>query len=142
MIVLDTNVISELMKSHPSLDVQAWFLDYGTQDLRTTTITQAEILVGIATLPAGRRRAALTGEAKRVFTGVFGRDILSFDARAAEHFADIHAARARRGRPITTFDCMIAAIARANGADVATRNLKHFEDCGVSLHDPWREGEG
>ena len=137
MIVFDTNVISELMKSSRSPGVIAWMSNQPADDLFTTTITVAETLYGIELLPRGKRRDQLLREAAAVFGEDFLGRILTFDESAARLFALIATERRSRGRPIGTFDAQIAAIARANGATLATRNTDDFEGCGVKLVNPW-----
>jgi len=137
VIVFDTNVISELMKSSRSPGVIAWMSNQPADDLFTTTITVAETLYGIELLPRGKRRDQLLREAAAVFGEDFLGRILTFDESAARLFALIATERRSRGRPIGTFDAQIAAIARANGATLATRNTDDFEGCGVKLVNPW-----
>jgi predicted nucleic acid-binding protein len=137
MIVLDTNVISELMRATPSDTVSHWVAGHPVADLFTTAVTQAEILFGLAILPAGRRRADLEDAARRVFEEDFDQRILPFDEAAARQFAAVAAARRKLGRSISISDTQIAAIASAHGASVATRNVVDFEDCGLTIIDPW-----
>jgi hypothetical protein len=136
VIVVDTNVVSELMKPRPSSVVQAWALDRGRDELRITAITVAEILYGIERLPKGKRRTALRQTAVDVFSR-FADDILAFDAAAATIYAQIVERRDRLGAPISGYDAQIAAICRTHGASLATRNVKDFADLGVDLIDPW-----
>ena len=103
-----------------------------------TTICQAEILAGLAVMPEGRRRVALETAARAIFADDFNGRVLPFDAAAAAAYADIFAARRRAGRPAAPLDLMIAAVARADGAGVVTRDIGGFEDCGVALVDPWQ----
>jgi predicted nucleic acid-binding protein len=138
MIVLDTNVVSELMRANPAEVVVKWVGRQPAASLFTTTITQAEILFGLAVLPTGKRRAALESCAEQMFAEDFGGRILPFDAAAAHEFARIAATRRARGHPIAHADAQIAAIARSHGASVATRNVSDFEHCRVSIVDPWR----
>lgn len=138
MIVLDTNVLSELMKREPDRSIVAWISARPATSLFTTTITQAEILYGIELLPTARRRSRLEEAVKEVFTVDFAGRVLPFDQTAAHAYAQIAAARRRAGRPITQFDAQIAAIARSRGASVATRNIGDFERCGINVIDPWR----
>jgi toxin FitB len=137
MIVLDTNVISDRMRLQPSLRVRNWLAAMPDRDVYTTAITKAEIMYGLAILPEGRRRRGFEEAAARVFSEDFSGRILSFDDRAASHFAAVSSERRRRGRPIAIFDAMIASIARAHDAIVATRNLKDFEGTGIRIVDPW-----
>lgn len=138
MIVLDTNVISEIMKPEPSLIVGAWMTNQIRTDLFTTAITVAEVLYGIELLPKGRRQEALLREANATFAEDFAGQILTFDEPAARVFALISAARRIHGRPISTQDAQIAAIARVHGTTLATRNKSDFEGCGVVVIDPWQ----
>ena len=136
MIILDTNVISELMRIRPEPAVVNWLARNGTDSLYTTAITRAEILAGIAVLPEGKRRRELESSAARAFAEGFITKILPFDQEAAPHFAAVIAAR--RGNEKIA-DAMIAAIARLHGAAVATRDVKDFTDCGIVVRDPWTE---
>ena len=137
MIILDTNVLSEMMRPVPASSVQDW-LGVVTDELRTMAVSEAEILAGLAQMPEGRRRHELETGAARVFSIAFTGSIRPFDSEAARHYAEVMVICRRLGRPTEPVDAMIAAIARANGAPIATR--KHFEGCGVALHDPWRNG--
>lgn len=136
MIVLDTNVISEAMRPSPSAMVAAWMARENADSLFTTAVTEAEILLGVAILPNGRRKLDLENAAQRVMALFSGR-ILPFDSVAAQTFADIVAERRRIGRPINDFDAQIAAIARSRKAVLATRNVCDFDDAGVTVINPW-----
>lgn len=136
MIVLDTNVASELMKARPDANVTAWFAAQSPEQLFLASPIVAELRQGIVRLPDGRRRRELEQDYEAL-TGLFAERMLVFDFAAAEVFADIFAHRRAIGRPLIGFDGLIAAIARAHGARVATRNLSDFEGCGVRLIDPW-----
>lgn len=138
MIVLDTNVVSELMKSAPHRAVVRWAAARPVAGLFTTAITQAEILHGVRLLPSGRRRDAIEASAKAVFEEVFAGRVLPFSSEVAEPYAEIAAGRRRSGRPISQADAQIAAIARAVGASLATRNVGDFDGCGVRVVDPWQ----
>ena len=138
MIILDTNVLSEAMKPAPAAAVLAWLAAQTAASLCTTSITQAEILHGLMLLPAGRRRRALEAAATSMFSEDLAGRILGFGTEAAPPYAEIASKRRRAGHPISHFDAQIAAIARANGAAIATRNVADFADCGVALVDPWR----
>jgi len=137
VIVLDTNVISELMRTEPDARVLAWVAAQPRALLCTTHINQAEILYGIAALPEGRRRAALAVAAEAIFAEDFAGRILPFGAAAAARYSEIVLARRRAGNPIEGFDALIAATALAAGAGVATRDIGGFAGCGLSLIDPW-----
>lgn len=138
MIVLDTNVLSELMRATPAPMVVDWIGAQPAASLYTTSITQAEILHGLMLLPPGRRRSALEAAATSMFAEDFGGRILGFGTDAAPPYARIASDRRRAGRPISQFDAQIAAIARSTGAAIATRNLADFDGCGVTLVDPWK----
>jgi predicted nucleic acid-binding protein len=137
MIILDTNVISEIMREVPQPEVVEWLDNQPARDLFITAITEAEVRTGIEYLPSGRRRRELTAAAERAFGGLFAGRILPFDSEAARSHALIAAIRRSAGRPISQADCQIAAIARSRGAQVATRNLDDFEGCGVGVVNPW-----
>ena len=135
MIILDTNVISEMTRPDPADAVKDWF--DSQDDLYTTAITQAEMFYGLKRMPKGRRRDELFESLAEIFNELFAGRILSFDSEAAVSFADVVAGRERRGRPIQQFDAQIAAIARSRGAAVVTRNVADFEHCGIQVIDPW-----
>ena len=137
MIVLDTNVLSELMKPTPAPKVIDWMAAQPAANLHTTSITQAEILHGLLLLPPSRRRSALEAAATSMFGEDFAGRILEFGSDAAPVYAQIASARRRAGRPIAHFDAQIAAIARFMGAAIATRNTADFDGCGVTVVDPW-----
>lgn len=137
MIVLDTNVISELMRPEPHPAVFAWVAARPRANLYTTSVNKAEILYGIASLPDGRRRASLIAAAGAMFEDDLAGRILPFDGSAADRYAQIVATRRHAGRPIEAFDALIAATALAAGADVATRDVSGFEGLGLTLIDPW-----
>ena len=139
MIVLDTNVLSEALKPLPSPAVLDWLAAQEPSSVFTTAITQAEVLYGVATLPAGRRRMRLLAAVEKMFAEEFEDRILPFDEDAAREFAGIVATREAAGRPISQFDGMIAAIARSHRASVATRNITDFQDCGTDVINPWAE---
>ena len=137
MMVLDTNVVSELMRAAPAESVMRWMADQPSASLYTTTITQAEILFGVALLPTGRRRASLLAAAEQMFEVDFAGKLLAFDSAAARAFADLASERQRKGRPAGTLDVQVAAIAQSRGAGVVTRNMTHFEGAGLTVIDPW-----
>jgi predicted nucleic acid-binding protein len=136
----NTNVISELMRGEPHPAVLAWVAAQPRALLYTTHINQAEILYGIAALPEGRRRAALAAAAAAMFAEDFGGRMLPFEAAAAARYPGVVLARRRAGTPIEKFDALIAAIALAAGAEVATRDTGGFAACGLTLTDPWTAG--
>lgn len=137
-VLLDTNVLSELMRAEPDAGVLAWFEQQKTAVLYTTAITRAEILLGIALLPAGKRRESLATAAELMFEQDFTHRCLPFDEAAAAEYALLVAARIRTGRPISTEDGQIAAITLRHGMQLATRNGKDFEGiAGLLVLNPW-----
>ncbi len=137
MIILDTNVVSELMKAAPAERVLGWIAAQPASALYTTSITEAEILHGLALLPTGKRRNALESAAEAMLSEDFAGRILPFGSDAAHAYARIAADRRRAGRPISHFDAQIAAIARSAGAAIATRNVTDYDRCGVKILNPW-----
>ncbi len=137
MFVLDTNALSAVMGSQPVPEVAAWVAAQPEEQLFTTTVCQAEILAGIGIMPEGRRRRGLEAAAKAIFANAFDGRILPFDTDAASAYADLYAVRRKAGRPSAPLDLMIAAIARASGATMVTRNIADFEGCGLALINPW-----
>ncbi len=138
MIVLDTTVLSELMRSEPAASVFTWVAGQKRAELYTTSVSKAEILYGIAALPEGRRRSALAAAAEAMFAEDFEGRVLPFDEAATVHYAEIVAARRRQGRPIEAFDAQIAATVRVASAALATRDIGDFAGCGLSLINPWQ----
>lgn len=136
MILLDTNVLSELMRPAPAEPVLAWMRRQSAAELYVSSISYAEILYGIDLLSEGKRRRALAEQARGMFTEDFGGRMLSFDPAAAPAYAAITSGRRRAGDPILPLDAMIAAIARAHGAAVATRD-RDLNGCGVPIINPW-----
>jgi toxin FitB len=139
MIILDTNVLSELLRPVPEGRVMAWLDGQPRASLFTSAVTQGEILHGIRLLPEGQRRKKLWEAALAIFVEDFSGRVLSFDGDAANHYADIGASRRAAGRPISQFDAVIAAITRSRGANLATRNAKDFDGCGIEVVNPWVE---
>ncbi len=137
MIVLDTNVLSEILRANPEPLVLDWVANQPRASLFTTTITKGEILYGIRLLADGKRRRGLWEAAQKIFSDDFERQVLSFDSDAADMYGEIAAARRLAGKPISQFDAMIVSMARAHGASLATRNVRDFEDCGVQIVNPW-----
>jgi hypothetical protein len=137
--LLDTNVLSELMRKQPAAAVVEWFALNTQAAMYTSAITQAEVLTGIALLPSGKRRTALAVAAEQMFEQDFAENCLVFDAAAAKNYAVLVAGRTRQGQPISTEDAQIAAIALAAGLVVATRNTRDFENIdGLMLANPWQ----
>jgi predicted nucleic acid-binding protein len=137
MIVLDTNVISEVFNPVPSAKVMDWFQQQADGDMYTTAITRGELLFGVHVLPQGRRRDTLLAGLLRIFQTRFPERVLPYDEAAADAHAEIAAQRRAQGRPSSQSDLMIAGIVRAHGATLATRNVRDFENCGIALADPW-----
>jgi predicted nucleic acid-binding protein len=137
MIILDTNVLSELMRPKPSPWVVAWVARQPAAELFTTSITEAEILYGIELLTKGKRREGLLAAAEAMFAEDLAGRIFGFESDAARVFSKIAAQRRALGRPISHADAQIAAIAQTRGAKLATRNVADFEDCGLDVLDPW-----
>ena len=138
MIVVDTNVVSELMRPSPSSQVRDWVSAQARGELCTTAITVAEIRYGLERLPDGRPKDSLLATATEVFAA-FSEFIQPFDADAAVWYATIVARRDRLGLPIDGFDAQIAAICRARGGALATRNAKDFAETGIDVIDPWQQ---
>lgn len=137
MIVLDTNVVSELMRESTASHVREWALATPVGSLFTTAISEAEVFHGIALLTPGKRRRELENAAEKVFAAFESR-ILPFDSVAAREYAEILGRRTRAGRPISVADAQIAAITCARGARLATRNTEDFTGCGIELDNPWK----
>jgi toxin FitB len=135
--VLDTNVVSELLRERPEPAVLDWFAARPTDGLYVAAVTQAEMLLGVRLLPAGKRRNALEQAVDRSFEKHFDGRVLPFDSHAALPYASIVASRRRAGRPIGQFDAQIAAIALIHGMKLVTRNVGDFEGCGLGLTNPW-----
>jgi predicted nucleic acid-binding protein len=137
MIVLDTNVLSELMRPKPEPRVLAWVSEQPRRNLYSTAVTQAEILYGIAALPHGKRRKLLLEAAAAMFGEDLAGRILPFGGDAAARYAELAAARRKSGQSIEVFDALIAAVALAAGASVATRDASGFAGCGLTIINPW-----
>lgn len=137
MIVVDTNVVSESLRPSPNPQIVRWLNLQEPRNLCTTTITQAEVLLGIEALPPRKRRTSLAAVADRILTELFVGRILPFSEQAAHLYAKIVVGRRALGRPISVPDAMIAAIARSVHAAVATRNVKDFEHCAIAIVNPW-----
>ena len=136
MIVLDTNVISEAMKPEPHPAVRAWLNDQAAETLYLSSVTLAELLFGIAALPAGKRKDMLAQTLDGLM-GLFRDRVLPFDVDAARHYADLAVTARTGGRGFPTPDGYIAAIAASRGFVVASRDTAPFEAGGVSVINPW-----
>jgi hypothetical protein len=138
-VLLDTNVVSELMRSQPQQAVMEWFARRTGTVFYVSVITQAEIMLGISLLPAGKRRDALASAAEGMFCQDFAGRCLPFDAAGVPNYADIVSGRRRAGQVISTEDALIAAIALTHGYPLATRNTKDFLHIdGLTLYNPWQ----
>ena len=140
MIILDTSIVSELMRPNPSSNVVAWVAGQAAQNLYLSTVTEAELLYGVEIVPAGRRRDRLLIEVEGMLQEDFEGRILPFDSAAAQAYAVIAATRRAAGRPINHADCQIAAIALSREASVATRDVDDFEGAGIEVINPWESG--
>jgi toxin FitB len=138
MIVLDTNVISELTRRAPDPGVLSWLDALPAGEVATTAVTAAELRYGVARLPDGHRKRELTMAIRGLLTEDFYGRVLPFDERASARYADIVADRERLGRPIGVADAMVAAICRDLAATLATRNTADFEETGIDVANPWR----
>jgi toxin FitB len=139
VILLDTNVLSELMRPAPATQLVRWVARQPATELFTTAITEAEIFYGIELLDKGKRRSGLQAVAEAMFADDFAGRVISFDSYAARAFAVIAARRRALGKPINHSDAQIAAIALLHGAALATRDVADFEGCDIRLIDPWAE---
>lgn len=137
MIVLDTNVLSELLAPAPCAAVEAWLANQPALAVFTTAVTEAEILYGLRLLPEGRRRRDLEAAILPIFREDFADRILPFDSEAADAYASIVVTRRNAGRPISQFDAQIAAITASKGAMLATRNVSDFLETGIPIINPW-----
>jgi len=137
MILLDTNVISEMMRERPEPAVSAWLDKQPEEELWTASVVLAELLSGIDMMPVGRKQRALSEAVEAMIAEDFRGQILDFDLRAARQYGHILATRRKMGRPIREFDAQIAAIASVHRAALATRDVKDFIACGLKVIDPW-----
>ena len=137
MFVLDTNVISELMRPTPNPVVVDWIAGQAAANLFFSAVGEAELRYGLAIMPAGRRRDALASEVGGMLSEDFAGRILPFDSEATRAYARIAADRRAIGRPISQTDCQVGAIAHSRGMAMVTRNVRDFTDMGVNIVDPW-----
>jgi toxin FitB len=137
LFILDTNVISELMKPDASADVMAWFLKHTQDQFATTAINQAEIFGGLALLPEGKRKREMLAMAQSIWDVELKAAVFAFDTKCAEAFAAILRRRTRAGQPIQFADAAIAAICAAHKASIVTRDISGFEGCGIQIANPW-----
>ncbi|MDH3209012.1 MAG: type II toxin-antitoxin system VapC family toxin [Burkholderiaceae bacterium] len=136
-ILLDTNVLSELVRATPEPAVLAWFFGQPAETLFVSAVTQAEMMLGARLLPKGTRRKALEGAVGSMFDEDFAGRILPFDSDAVSAYVDIVSSRRAAGKPVSQFDAQIAAIARHHGTRLATRNVGDFDGCGIVVINPW-----
>ncbi len=136
-ILLDTNVVSELIRKAPEPAVTSWVSDHPLYDLFFSAVSEAELRFGAAILPPGRRRDTLFLEIDAMLRDAFEDRVLPFDSDAARAYGDIAAVRRSAGRPVAPADCQIAAIAASRDMAVATRNVRDFEEMGIEIVDPW-----
>jgi predicted nucleic acid-binding protein len=137
MIVLDTNVVSEAMKPEPHPAVRAWLNDQAAETLYLSSVTLAELLFGIAALPAGKRKDILA-QALDGLMGLFRDRVLPFDIDAARRYAELAVKAQTGGRGFPIPDGYIAAIAASRGFIVASRDTAPYEAAGVSVINPWK----
>ena len=139
MIILDTNVVSELMRPNPNPKVTVWVARQELSSIFTTTISEAELRYGVEILPVGKRRDGLIEVAETILRGHFHNRILSFGRTAARAYGVVGAARRAAGLSVTVADCMIAAIAHVYVAAVATRDVDGFDKSGIEVINPWAD---
>ena len=137
MIVLDSNVVSELVRPSPNRSVVEWVDEHDSSELVITALTAAELRAGVALLPEGRRRDELGMRIESLLVETFAGYVLAFDVGSSAYYAEVLAVRTRGGRPITTFDAQIAAVCRQYDSVLATRNTTDFTDTGIQLVNPW-----
>jgi predicted nucleic acid-binding protein len=140
MIILDTNVVSEPLKPAPDQGVVNWLNAQAPETLYITSINLAELMAGVEALPQGKRRDTLSVALSTQVAALFQGRILSFDIKAAQAFGVCHASAHAKGNPIAFADCAMAAIAKANGFMIATRNVRDFVGTGIDIIDPWTLG--
>ena len=139
-VLVDTNVVSELIRKSPEPAVAGWAAAHDLEELFFSAVGEAELRYGAAILAVGRRRETLVADIERFLSDSFNDRILPFDSSAARAYAEIAARRRSAGRPTQPAVCQIAAIARSRGMTVATRNVRDFVDMGIDVVDPWTAG--
>lgn len=137
MFILDTNVVSELMRPVPEPALKSWIADRAASSLFLTSVCEAELRFGLAVMPSGRRRDGLVASLERMLRAGFANRILPFDSAAARAYAEIASDRRAAGHPISQFDGQMAAVARTRGMALATRNVRDFRSIGLVLVNPW-----
>ena len=135
--LLDTNVLSELLRAQPHPEVLAWFAEQPADSLFVSAVTQTEMLLGARLLPRSKRRQQLETALDTMFREDFAGRVLPFDSAAAAAYAAVVAARRSAGRPISQFDAQVAAIALSRRTGLATRNVSDFEECGLTPTNQW-----
>lgn len=135
MIILDTNVLSEPLRTRPEPAVLAWLAEVA-EDVALTSISVGEVLIGVRLLPAGRRRDGLMAAIERNLA-MYADQVLPYDDPAARFYARLQESRRAAGQPLSVEDGMIAAVCRHRGARLATRNIKDFQGLGINLINPW-----
>lgn len=138
MIVVDTNVISEFMGTPPAPSVLQWLNAQESTTLHITSVSVAEIQLGLRIMPAGKRQQLLDQQFEQFLAVAFDTRILAFDTKAAKHYAECRSTRRKNGQPMSTLDAQIAGICRANGCALATRNTKDFAGCHIELVNPFQ----
>jgi hypothetical protein len=141
VIILDTNVISELTRPVPDPGVITWLDSLSAEETAITAITAAELRYGVRRMPDGRRKTGLSEAVNTLITIDFRDRVEPFDVLAADQYADVVTAREHSGQSISTSDAQIAAICRVLNATLATRNTSDFTGIGVNLIDPWKATE-
>ena len=136
-VLLDTNVVSELIRKAPDPAVETWAAGRPLEDLFLSAVGEAELRYGAVILPAGRRRGTLVSDIERTLRDVFGDRVLPFDSAAACACAEIATVCHSAGRPVPPADCAIAAIARSRGMAAATHNIRNFREPKIKVVDPW-----
>ena len=136
-VLLDTNVVSELIRKAPDPAVETWAAGHALEDLFFSAVGEAKLRYGAAILPAGRRRESLVSDIERMLSDAFDGRVLPFDSRAARAYAGIAAMRRSAGRTVPPADCQVAAITRSRGMAVATRNVRDFDDIDIEIVNPW-----
>jgi predicted nucleic acid-binding protein len=136
-VLLDTNVLSELLRAQPDPAVLAWFASHPANGLYVSAVTQAEMMLGARLLPVGKRRQLLEQALAAMFMEDFAGRVLPFDSGCAADYAAVVATRRGAGTPISQFDGQIAAIALRHRLGLATRNVSDFDGCGLALTNPW-----
>jgi predicted nucleic acid-binding protein len=142
VIILDTNVISELTRPVPDSGVISWLDSLPAEETAITAITAAELRYGVSRMPDGRRKTELSEAVNALINADFRNRVEPFDVLAADQYADVVTARERAGQPISISDAQIAAICRVLNATLATRNTSDFTGAGVNLINPWKAAEG